>query len=48
MPSMDISAGPSVDGSLDPPARMYERLRQIPGYTWDETRWPLHTSYDNW
>ncbi|CAK7234784.1 Chk1 protein kinase [Sporothrix curviconia] len=45
---MDTSAGPSVDDSRDPPAHMFDRLRQIAGYTWDETRRPLHTSYDNW
>ncbi|KIH95235.1 hypothetical protein SPBR_04017 [Sporothrix brasiliensis 5110] len=44
---MDINAGPLVDDSLDPPARMFDRLRQIAGYTWDETQRPLHTSYDN-
>ncbi|CAK7209152.1 Chk1 protein kinase [Sporothrix bragantina] len=45
---MDTSAGPSVDDSLDPPAHIFDRLRQIAGYTWDETLRPLHTSYDNW
>ncbi|TVY71370.1 Two-component system protein A, partial [Lachnellula suecica] len=33
---------------LDPPANLYERLRQIPGYAWDESREPVHSSYDNW
>ncbi|OAA67255.1 sensor histidine kinase response [Niveomyces insectorum RCEF 264] len=46
---MNSGAGPpSPDNSLDPPPRLFERLRQIAGYTWDETRRPLHTSYDNW
>jgi hypothetical protein len=49
--------GPAIspDGQFDrldqleqPPARVFERLRQLPGYTWDETRTPYHTSYDNW
>ncbi|CAK7207535.1 Chk1 protein kinase [Sporothrix eucalyptigena] len=44
---MDTSAGPSVDDALDPPVHIFDRLRQIAGYTWDETRRPLHTSYDN-
>lgn len=44
---MDGSAVPSED-QLDPPARLFERLRQIAGFTWDESKAPLHTSYDNW
>jgi hypothetical protein len=36
------------DDQLDPPARLYERLRQIPGYEWDESREPFHSSFDNW
>ncbi|OIW27385.1 hsp90-like protein [Coniochaeta ligniaria NRRL 30616] len=39
-------------GRLDqldhPPSRIFERLRQLAGYTWDETRTPYHTSYENW
>ncbi|KAK4244412.1 hypothetical protein C7999DRAFT_35220 [Corynascus novoguineensis] len=30
------------------PGRIFERLRQIAGYTWDETRPPFHSTYDNW
>jgi len=42
------SAGHGADDLLDLPARIYQRLRQIAGYTWDESKAPLHTSYDNW
>ena len=41
------SAGPT-DEQVDLPVRIFERLRQIAGYTWDESSPPLHTSYDNW
>ncbi|KAG6213833.1 hypothetical protein E4U50_000863 [Claviceps purpurea] len=34
--------------SPPPPQRLFERLRQIAGYTWDESREPIHTSYDFW
>ncbi|PBP20892.1 hsp90-like protein [Diplocarpon rosae] len=37
-----------ADEQLDPPLRLFERLRQIPGYTWDESRNPFHSSYNNW
>jgi hypothetical protein len=46
--------GPTIptDDQFDqleqPPARIFERLRQLAGYTWDESRVPYHTSYDNW
>lgn len=46
--------GPAIppDDQLDqleqPPARIFERLRQLAGYAWDETQTPFHTSYDNW
>ncbi|KAI1781077.1 putative histidine kinase HHK1p [Hypoxylon cercidicola] len=42
--------GPVVmlDDQLDPPARIFERLRQLGGFTWDESRRPFHSSYDNW
>ncbi|ROT39381.1 peroxide stress-activated histidine kinase mak2 [Sodiomyces alkalinus F11] len=36
------------DDHLDPPSRLFERLRQIAGYTWDDTQPPFHTSYDIW
>jgi hypothetical protein len=36
------------DEHLEPPPRLFERLRQIVGYTWDESREPLHSSYDCW
>ncbi|KAI0154343.1 putative histidine kinase HHK1p [Xylariaceae sp. FL1272] len=32
----------------DPPPRIFERLRQIAGYSWDESKRPFHSSYDNW
>lgn len=31
-----------------PPPRLYERLRQIAGYTWDESHTPFHSTYDFW
>lgn len=34
--------------NLDLLPKLYERLRQIAGYTWDESRAPIHSSYDNW
>lgn len=42
------------DGYLDalplplPPPRLYERLGQLAGYTWDESKAPRHFSYDFW
>ncbi|KAI0025269.1 putative histidine kinase HHK1p [Xylariomycetidae sp. FL0641] len=36
------------DEQLDPPARIFERLRQLAGYAWDESHQPFHSSYDNW
>ncbi|KAM3075987.1 Chk1 protein kinase [Clarireedia jacksonii] len=38
----------NIDGNLDPPPRIFERLSQIAGYTWDESKEPFHSSYDNW
>ncbi|QSZ29640.1 hypothetical protein DSL72_004156 [Monilinia vaccinii-corymbosi] len=38
----------NFDGVLDPPPRIFERLSQIAGYTWDESKEPFHSSYDNW
>ncbi|KAL1883080.1 hypothetical protein VTK73DRAFT_10006 [Phialemonium thermophilum] len=42
--------GPAVgfEDQLDPPMRIFERLRQIAGYTWDESHAPSHSSYDSW
>lgn len=31
-----------------PPSRLFERLRQIAGYSWDESQDIHHSSYDNW
>lgn len=31
-----------------PPARLFERLAQLPGYTWDQTIEPFHSTYDSW
>jgi signal transduction histidine kinase/predicted ATPase/CheY-like chemotaxis protein/serine/threonine protein kinase len=42
------SAWPLDDQLLESPARILERLRQIAGYTWDDTRQPFHSTYDNW
>ncbi|KAK7398052.1 Chk1 protein kinase [Neonectria punicea] len=36
------------DDLLDPPPRLYERLNQIAGYTWDEINLPFHSTYDFW
>ncbi len=44
---MDTTAIVS-DDQLDPPVRLFERLRQIAGYTWDESTAPVHTSFDAW
>ncbi|KAI1083858.1 putative histidine kinase HHK1p [Whalleya microplaca] len=46
----DMVDGPVVvsDDQLDPPVRIFERLRQLAGYTWDESRRPFHSTYDNW
>ncbi|KAH0542799.1 hypothetical protein FGG08_002847 [Glutinoglossum americanum] len=38
----------NVEEYPSPPPRLFERLAQIPGYTWDETHTPLHSSYNNW
>lgn len=37
-----------LDSTLDPPPRIFERLAQIAGYTWDESAALSHSSYDNW
>lgn len=37
-----------ADEQLDPPANLFARLRQIAGYTWDDSKPLLHSSYDNW
>lgn len=31
-----------------PPARLYERLSQLHGYTWDQTSEPFHSTYSHW
>jgi hypothetical protein len=31
-----------------PPARLFERLSHLPGYSWDQTIEPFHSTYDNW
>ncbi|KAJ5887929.1 hypothetical protein N7495_007970 [Penicillium taxi] len=31
-----------------PPARLYERLGQLPGYTWDQSTEPFHSTYNHW
>lgn len=36
------------DDQFDPPPRLYDRLRQVAGYTWDESRSPFHSTYDIW
>ncbi|OAA46392.1 ATPase-like, ATP-binding domain protein [Metarhizium rileyi] len=37
-----------LDSLPPPPPRLFERLRQIAGYTWDESKEPIHSSYDFW
>lgn len=37
-----------LDSIRDPPPRIFERLSQIAGYTWDESAALTHSSYDNW
>ncbi|CZR57959.1 related to histidine kinase tcsA protein [Phialocephala subalpina] len=43
-----LGDGTAEQGQLDPPLRLFERLRQLTGYTWDEEKEPFHSSYDNW
>ncbi|KAJ5095338.1 hypothetical protein NUU61_004694 [Penicillium alfredii] len=31
-----------------PPARLFERLGQLPGYTWDQAVEPFHSTYNHW
>ncbi|PLN76279.1 hypothetical protein BDW42DRAFT_179039, partial [Aspergillus taichungensis] len=31
-----------------PPARLFERLAQLPGYTWDQSVEPFHSTYNHW
>lgn len=31
-----------------PPARLFERLSQLPGYTWDQAIEPFHSTYNHW
>lgn len=31
-----------------PPTRLYERLSQLYGYTWDQTSEPFHSTYSHW
>jgi hypothetical protein len=45
---MDGAAVLGGEKQVQPFPKLYERLRQIAGYTWDESRAPVHSSYDNW
>lgn len=45
---MDGAAPLPVKNVEPPPPRLFERLRQIAGYTWDESQEISHSSYDNW
>jgi hypothetical protein len=45
---MDGSASLPAENLDPPPPRLFERLRQIAGYTWDESQDVFHSSYDNW
>ncbi|KAI9374281.1 hypothetical protein BJX61DRAFT_540920 [Aspergillus egyptiacus] len=31
-----------------PPARLFQRLAQLPGYTWDQSHEPFHSTYNHW
>ncbi|KAI9928928.1 hypothetical protein MW887_001321 [Aspergillus wentii] len=31
-----------------PPARLFDRLAQLPGYTWDQSIEPFHSTYSHW
>ncbi|KAL4931190.1 putative sensor histidine kinase/response regulator [Aspergillus undulatus] len=31
-----------------PPARLLQRLAQLPGYTWDQSSEPIHSTYNHW
>ncbi|KAL4921897.1 hypothetical protein BDW62DRAFT_173623 [Aspergillus aurantiobrunneus] len=31
-----------------PPARLFQRLAQLPGYTWDQSSEPFHSTYNHW
>ncbi|KKK18078.1 putative sensor histidine kinase/response regulator [Aspergillus ochraceoroseus] len=31
-----------------PPARLFERLAHLPGYTWDQSIEPFHSTYNHW
>ncbi|KAK3905363.1 hypothetical protein C8A05DRAFT_12807 [Staphylotrichum tortipilum] len=42
------AAAPPFDDQLQSPARILERLRQISGYTWNDSRPSFHSTYDNW
>ncbi|GAP85527.2 putative serine threonine protein kinase [Rosellinia necatrix] len=45
---MDGSVALLDEQQVDPPARIFERLRQLAGYSWDENNKPVHSTYDNW
>ncbi|KAL2021123.1 hypothetical protein VTK56DRAFT_7429 [Thermocarpiscus australiensis] len=45
---MDSAARPLDDQLSRSPSRIFERLHQIAGYTWDDSRAPFHSAYDNW
>ena len=40
---------PSILDDLPlPPARLFKRLSQLPGYTWDQSIEPFHSTYNHW
>ncbi|KAK3989814.1 Two-component system protein A [Cladorrhinum sp. PSN332] len=45
---MDTAARLLDDQQLESPARIFERLHQVAGYSWDDSRPPFHSTYDNW
>ncbi|KAI9812357.1 MAG: hypothetical protein M1832_000445 [Thelocarpon impressellum] len=45
---MEEGTGVGADDLLQSFPRIFERLGQIAGYTWDESIPPFHSSYDHW
>ena len=49
MLSVDAAQSPILGDDLPlPPQRLFERLAQIPGHTWDQDSEIVHSSYDHW
>ncbi|OJJ44276.1 hypothetical protein ASPZODRAFT_160906 [Penicilliopsis zonata CBS 506.65] len=48
MPAMDDDSHILGEDLPLPPARLFERLAQLPGYTWDQIQEPFHSTYSHW